>query len=156
MCFEWHCLCDWITLHFSMPRLSNLEKARAIGQVEAGVPQNQVAALFGVSPGTISKLKAKFRETGDAKDRPRSGRPKKTTPQEDRFITLKLPICLVYSLLPIGSWLLLIESCLLLIEGLVVTDRGLVVLLSTDNGKFGRFCFSPTCIHNRVAEPSNK
>ena len=33
-----------------MPRLSNLEKARAIGQVEAGVPQNQVAALFGVSP----------------------------------------------------------------------------------------------------------
>ena len=68
----------------SMPRLSNLEKARAIGQVEAGVPQNQVAALFGVSPGTISKLKAKFRETGDVKDRPRSGRPKKTTPQEDR------------------------------------------------------------------------
>ena len=100
-----------------MPSLSNLEKARAIGQVEAGVPQNQVAALFGVSPGTISKLKAKFRETGDVKDRPRSGRPKKTTPQEDRFITLKLPICLVYSLLPIGSWLLLIESCLLLIEG---------------------------------------
>ena len=65
----------------SMPRLSNLEKARAIGQVEAGVPQNQVAALFGVSPGrpTISKLKEKFRETGDVKDRPRSGRPKKTT-----------------------------------------------------------------------------
>ena len=101
----------------SMPRLSNLEKARAIGQVEAGVPQNQVAALFGVSPGTISKLKAKFCETGDIKDRPRSGRPKKTTPQEDRFITLKLPICLVYSLLLIGSWLLLIESCLLLIQG---------------------------------------
>ena len=142
MCFEWQCLCDWITLHFffffffcgitthsfslvplestlhfSMPRLSNLEKARAIGQVEAGVPQNQVAALFGVSPGTISKLKAKFRETGDVKDRLRSGRPKKTTPQEDRFITLKLPICLVYSLLSIGSWVLLIESCLLLIEG---------------------------------------
>ena len=42
-------------------------------------PQNQVAALFGVSPGTIFKLKAKFCETGDVKDRPRSGRPKKTT-----------------------------------------------------------------------------
>ena len=39
---------------------------------------------------------------------------------------------------------------------LLVTDRGLVVLLSTDNGKFGRFCFSPTRFHNRVAEPSNK
>ena len=39
---------------------------------------------------------------------------------------------------------------------LLVTDTGLVVLLSTDNGKFGRFCFNPTRIHNRVAEPSNK
>ena len=132
----------------SMPRLSNLEKARAIGQVEAGVPQNQVAALFGVSPGTISKLKAKFRETGDVKDRPRSGRPKMTTPQEDRFITLKLPM----------SCLFLVTDMDLVVTDreLRVTDRGLVVLLSTDNGKFGRFCFSPTRIHNRVAEPSNK
>ena len=71
-----------------MPRLSNVEKARAIGQIEAGVPQKDVAALFGVSPGTISKWKAKFQETGDVKDRPRSGRPKKTTEQEDHFITL--------------------------------------------------------------------
>ena len=113
-------------------------------------PQNQVAALFGVSPGTISKLKAKFCETGDLKDRPRSGRPKKTTPQEDRFITLKLPICLVYSLLLIGSCMVVTD------RELLVTDTGLVVLLSTDNGKFGRFCFNPTRIHNRVAEPSNK
>ncbi len=72
-----------------MPRrvLSNLERARAIGQIEAGVPQKKVAANFGVSQGAISKLKAKFRQTGEVKDRPRSGRPKKTTPQEDRFIT---------------------------------------------------------------------
>ena len=70
-----------------MVRLSNLDKARAIGQLEAGVPQRQVAATFGVSEGMISKLKAKFRETGDVKDRPRSGRPRKTTAEEDRFIT---------------------------------------------------------------------
>lgn len=66
-----------------MPRLTDLDRARAIGQLQAGVPQNQVAALFGVSPSTISKLKAKFHITGDVRDRPRSGRPKKTTPQED-------------------------------------------------------------------------
>uniref|UniRef100_A0A667ZNY4 Transposase Tc1-like domain-containing protein n=1 Tax=Myripristis murdjan TaxID=586833 RepID=A0A667ZNY4_9TELE len=50
--------------------------------------QPRFAALFGVSPSTISKVKAKFHITGDVRDRPRSGRPKKTTPQEDRFLTL--------------------------------------------------------------------
>ena len=71
-----------------MPRLSLQDRACAIGQLEAGVPAFRVAASFGVSPGAISKLRAKFRETGEVKDRPRSGRPKKTTPQEDRFLTL--------------------------------------------------------------------
>ena len=41
-----------------------------------------------VSASTISRLRAKFLETGEVKDRPRSGRPKKTTPREDRYITL--------------------------------------------------------------------
>ena len=76
-----------------MPRLTDLDRALAIGQLQAGVPQNQVAALFGVSPSTLSKLKAKFYITGDVKDRPRSGRPKNTIPQEDRFITLSALRC---------------------------------------------------------------
>ena len=46
-----------------MPRLSLQDKARAIGQLEAGVPGYRVAAAFGVSPATISKLRTKFRET---------------------------------------------------------------------------------------------
>ena len=71
-----------------MPRLTDLDRALAIGQLQAGVPQNQVAALFGVSPSNLFKLKAKFHITGDVKDRPQSGFPKKTTPQEDHFITL--------------------------------------------------------------------
>ena len=62
-----------------MPRLSNLLKAQAIGQLQAGVPQKDVAARFGVSASTISRLRAKFLESGEVKDRPRSGRPKKTT-----------------------------------------------------------------------------
>ena len=71
-----------------MPCQSLQYKALAIGELEAGVPGYRVAAAFGVSPGTISKLKTKFCETGDVKDRPRSGCPRKTTPQEDRFLTL--------------------------------------------------------------------
>ncbi|KAL7837651.1 hypothetical protein SRHO_G00273620 [Serrasalmus rhombeus] len=73
-----------------MPCLTDLDRAHAIGQLQAGVPQNQVAALFGVSPSTISKLKAKFHITGDVRDRLRSGHPKKTTPPEDRFLTLSV------------------------------------------------------------------
>ncbi|KAJ4944571.1 hypothetical protein JOQ06_013114, partial [Pogonophryne albipinna] len=66
-----------------MPRLSLQDKARAIGQLEAGIPVRRVAALCGVSPGNISKLRTKFCETGEVKDRTRSGRPRKTTAPED-------------------------------------------------------------------------
>ena len=45
-----------------MPRLSLQDRACAIGQLEAGVPAFRVAASFGLSPGTISKLSSKFRE----------------------------------------------------------------------------------------------
>ena len=69
----------------NMPRLSNLDRARAIGQLEAGVKQSVVAARFGVGQSTISKLKTKFRNTGDVKDRPKSGRPRITTHRVDRM-----------------------------------------------------------------------
>ena len=69
-----------------MPRLSLLDKARAIGQLEAGIHQNVVAQNYGISQSTVSRLRQEFRETGDVKDRPRSGRPKVTTPAEDRYI----------------------------------------------------------------------
>ena len=34
-----------------MPRLSLVDKARAIGRIQAGVLEKDVALLFGVSPG---------------------------------------------------------------------------------------------------------
>ncbi|CAH1266742.1 Hypp3553 [Branchiostoma lanceolatum] len=70
-----------------MPRLSYVDKLRAVGQFEAGTRQRDVAALFGVRPGTISKLVAKFRATCDVKDMPPTGRPRATTPEQDRFLT---------------------------------------------------------------------
>ena len=62
-----------------MPRISNQNRAIAVGLLEAGTPVKQVARRMGVSPNAIRKLQQKFMETGQVKDRPRSGRPKVTT-----------------------------------------------------------------------------
>ena len=71
-----------------MPRLSALDKARAIGQLEVGIHQHVVDQNFGVGHSTVYRLRQTFREKGDVNDRPRSGRPRVTTPAEYRNIRL--------------------------------------------------------------------
>ena len=46
-----------------------------------------VARHFQCHESTISRLLNRFQQTGNVADRPRSGRPRKTTPREDRFLT---------------------------------------------------------------------
>ena len=46
-----------------MPHLSSLERGRAIGQLQTGVRQDVVAATFGVSQATISKLQRRYQDT---------------------------------------------------------------------------------------------
>lgn len=72
-----------------MPRLTTEQRARAVGMLEAGVNQREVARRMGCSQVTICKLRARFDETGSVKDRPRSGRPAVTTPNQDRHIVLQ-------------------------------------------------------------------
>jgi len=62
-----------------MPRLSNEERLRAIGMLEAAMVQQQVACIMGCQRRAIRKLVQRYRETGTVADRPRSGRPKVTT-----------------------------------------------------------------------------
>lgn len=79
-----------------MARLSNQNRAIAIGLLEANFPVKQVARRMGVSPNAIRKLRQKFQQTGEVKDRARIGRPKVTTPGQDRLITnltLRRRIC---------------------------------------------------------------
>jgi transposase-like protein len=84
-----------------MPRISNQNRAIAIGLLEAGTPVKQVARRMGVSPNAIRKLRQKFMETGQVKDRPQSGRPKVTTRREDRLI-IKGPF-IIYTLGGVGK-----------------------------------------------------
>ena len=67
-----------------MGKLSILNRALAIGQLQAGKTVSEVANAFNVSRKAIQNLKKKFRDTGNVKDLPRSGRPKVTTPRQDR------------------------------------------------------------------------
>lgn len=68
------------------PGLSENERQRAIGMLTAGCSQRDIAQEFNVHPSTICRLLNRFRTTGNVSDRQRSGRPRKTTVRQDRFI----------------------------------------------------------------------
>lgn len=70
----------------TMPRLSQEERARAVGHLQAGVSVQRVAALFNVTRRTIYLWQNRFQATGVLRDLPRSGRRRITTPGEDRHI----------------------------------------------------------------------
>ena len=67
-------------------KLDNQQRAIIIGQVQAGRLKQDVAQEFGVHIQTVTRLMNIFNNTGEGKDRPRSGRPKVTTAREDNFI----------------------------------------------------------------------
>ncbi len=61
---------------------------RAWGMLEAGMNVAAVSRSIGCSRSTISRLRSRFLDTGSLKDRPRAGRPRKTSDNEYRYITL--------------------------------------------------------------------
>ena len=63
------------------------QRERAIGMLTAGMYARHVARHFQRHESTISRLLNSFQLTWNVADRPRSGRPRKTTPREDRFLT---------------------------------------------------------------------
>ncbi|XP_071104304.1 uncharacterized protein [Haliotis cracherodii] len=54
--------------------------------LQMGATQRAVAINMNCSKMTITRLVARLRQSGRTTDRPRSGRPKVTTPQDDRFL----------------------------------------------------------------------
>lgn len=69
----------------TMPRLSQAERDRAIGMVQAGRSSRAVARVFGVHCCTITRLVERYNTTGLSNDRPRTGRPRVTTAAQDRY-----------------------------------------------------------------------
>ena len=59
---------------------------RAIELRGLGHSQKPTAYMLGVTQGAVSKVLCRHRKTGDTTPRPRSGRPRVTTPTEDRSL----------------------------------------------------------------------
>lgn len=74
-----------------MPRgrsLSLNDRLLALGMLEAGRSTRFVAEQFNVNQSTVVRLQQRYRETGNAADRARSGRPRATTTRQDRYLVV--------------------------------------------------------------------
>ena len=71
-----------------MNDLSEGVRGQIIDLTNEGYSQRQVAAKIGVSKGAVQRTLERFRKTGSYSSRPKSGRPRSTTKQEDQFIKL--------------------------------------------------------------------
>ena len=69
------------------PGMTFKQRERAIGMLTTGISARDVARHFQRHESTISRLLNRLQQTGNVADRFRSGRPRKTTPPEDRFLT---------------------------------------------------------------------
>ena len=69
-----------------MPRTAKLLRERAVGMLEAGSSTEAVAAQVRSSVQAVRSLRRRFVQTGSTEDLSRSGRPRVTTPTQDRYI----------------------------------------------------------------------
>ena len=76
----------WHSIPRTMGRLSTVDRERGIGMLQAGLSAAEVARRLQVHKSTISRLATRFQETGATADRQRPGRPRETTPAQDRHI----------------------------------------------------------------------
>jgi transposase len=68
------------------PGLSINDKNIALGLLEGGTHASDVTRYFCCNEQTIYSLQQRVRQTGSVNDRPLLGRPRITTPREDRYM----------------------------------------------------------------------
>ena len=65
--------------------LSEFDRGRIIGTFQFKHSHNSIATILGIPLGTVKTIIRAF-QAGETAPRPRSGRPRKTTPHTDRQI----------------------------------------------------------------------
>ena len=71
-----------------MPRVPAHLRERALGMLQGGMRTADVARAINCHVRTVRRLRQRYRETGRTVDHPRSGRPRVTTPAQDRYIRI--------------------------------------------------------------------
>ncbi|GFX91423.1 uncharacterized protein TNCV_3545061 [Trichonephila clavipes] len=93
--------------------LDNFLRGRIIGRLECGRTQLEVSEELGIAQSVISRLWQRFQDDGNVSRCYRTGRPRVTTPNEDRYLAVtskrtdgaQHQICLVSSLkLPVRQF----------------------------------------------------
>ena len=69
-----------------MPRVPAHLRERSLGMSQGGMRTADVARAINCYVCAVRHLRQCYRETGRTADRPRSGRPRVTTPAQDRYI----------------------------------------------------------------------
>ena len=69
-----------------MPRVPAHLRERALGILQGGMRTADVAKAINCNVRTMRRLRQRYRETGWTAERPCSGRPRVTTPAQDRYI----------------------------------------------------------------------
>ena len=69
-----------------MPRVPALLREHALSMLQGGMRTADEARAINCNVRTVRRLRQRYRETGRIADRPRSGRPRITTPAQDRYI----------------------------------------------------------------------
>ena len=69
-----------------MARLPAHLRERALGMLQGGMRNAVVARAINCTVCTMRLLRQCYRETGRTADSPRSGRPRVTTPAQDRYV----------------------------------------------------------------------
>ena len=70
-------------------KLTIPERWQCVGMHNGGFSHRRVADHFGVKISIIVRLMQPFRQTGNVTDRSRTGRPRETTPRENRLISIR-------------------------------------------------------------------
>uniref|UniRef100_A0A8K9XJ96 Tc1-like transposase DDE domain-containing protein n=1 Tax=Oncorhynchus mykiss TaxID=8022 RepID=A0A8K9XJ96_ONCMY len=69
-----------------MPRVPAHLRERALSMLQGGMRTADVARAINCNVRAVRRLRQRYRETGRTADHPRSGRPRVTTPAQDRYI----------------------------------------------------------------------